>query len=270
MAETWNPAPPRSGLQHYFFGLAFNPRLGGIDLKMLHYVLGALGLAWNLLSAAALRLQLHGSLSLAMCVYLAMFAWFIVEYLCLEVVHLYTYDIFCEKMGFKLCWGCLVFYPFFYCVGVWPLAYAAPSSDLSAAAAVLIAAAFLGGWFLTRGANLQKFFFKRSDGRLERWCGLRMQVVPGTRLLVSGFWGLSRHVNYCGEIVQAIALALPGCAVGSSAYYRFLPWLYPLYYVALFVPRQLDDDAQLAAKYGAALFAEYARRVPYRMVPWLY
>jgi hypothetical protein len=33
----------------------------------------------------------------------------------------------CEKLGFKLCWGCLLFYPFFYCIGVWPLV-AAPRS----------------------------------------------------------------------------------------------------------------------------------------------
>ena len=28
------------------------------------------------------------------------------------------------------------------------------------------------------------------------------------------------------------------------------PWLYPLYYVCLFIPRQIDDDAQMRAKYA--------------------
>ena len=70
-----------------------------------------------------------------------------------------------------------------------------------------------------------------------------------------------------GEIVQAVALALPGSLVGRTAYYRALPWLYPLYYVALFIPRQMDDDEQLRAKYGVTAFDEYRKRVPSRIVP---
>ena len=34
--------------------------------------------------------------------------------------------------------------------------------------------------------------------------------AEGSKILCSGFWGLARHINYFGEIVQAIALALPG------------------------------------------------------------
>jgi delta14-sterol reductase len=49
----------------------------------------------------------------------------------------------------------------------------------------------------------------------------------------------------------------------------FWPWLYPLYYVALLVPRQLDDDRRCAAKYGA-LWEEYRRTVRWRIVPFLY
>ena len=121
----------------------------------------------------------------------------------------------------------------------------------------------------TPQANLQKFLFKsRGAERASRAMGgLRMELVPQTRLLCTGFWGVSRHVNYLGEILQATALALPGTLVGTSAYYRLLPWLYPLYYVALFIPRQIDDDLQMSLKYGEAAFAEYVRRVPYRIVP---
>jgi len=267
------PSPPRTIAAHFFFGRSFNPRLLGVDLKMLLYAFGACALSWNVLSAAALREQLMGgprsSLSTAQLLYSALLGWFIVEYMLLEVVHLYTYDFMCEKLGFKLCWGCCLFYPFFYCIGVWSLVTAPSDSDLSAGVALAIGLLFAGGWLLTRGANIQKFVFKRDPSRTS-WLGLPMRVVPGTRLLCSGFWGLARHVNYCGEIVQAIALALPGSLVAADRYYSALPWLYPLYYVAILLPRQVDDDLQIATKYGEAAFADYTKRVPYRVVPRLW
>jgi protein-S-isoprenylcysteine O-methyltransferase Ste14 len=84
------------------------------------------------------------------------------------------------------------------------------------------------------------------------------------RLLCSGFWGLSRHINYLGEILMAVGLTLvlgwPGL---------LWPWLYPLYYLLLLVPRQLDDDKRCERKYGA-LWTEYCRRVRYRILPGVY
>ena len=77
---------------------------------------------------------------------------------------------------------------------------------------------------------------------------------------------------YLGEILQAVALSLPGAIVWSGGgdgggYALLQAAAYPLYYVALFIPRQMDDDAQMRAKYGGAHFDEYARRVRYRIVP---
>ncbi|MFT4612831.1 MAG: hypothetical protein ACI9OT_002222, partial [Gammaproteobacteria bacterium] len=47
------------------------------------------------------------------------------------------------------------------------------------------------------------------------------------------------------------------------------PWLYPLYYIALLFPRQMDDDKRCAAKYGP-LWEEYLKKVPYRIIPKIY
>ena len=52
----------------------------------------------------------------------ALFSFFLLEYLFFERVHLYTYDFFAERVGFKLGWGCLCFYPYFYAIGLWSVA----------------------------------------------------------------------------------------------------------------------------------------------------
>ena len=60
---------------------------------------------------------------------------------------------------------------------------------------------------------------------------------------------MARHVNYFGEILQGLALALPGCLMGAPAadygtlVIRLLPFLYPIYYTLLFIYQQFDDDA---------------------------
>jgi protein-S-isoprenylcysteine O-methyltransferase Ste14 len=209
----------------------------------------------------------RGSISLAMATYAACLSFFVAEYMWHEVVHLWTYDIFRERIGCKLLFGCLAFYPFFYAVGILPLVHdTGATADISSAAAAGCVGLFFAGWALTRGANLQKFACKQGR-RSFLWGLIQMETVPGShgRLLCSGFWGSARHINYCGEILQAVALALPGWLVTGS----LLPWLYPAYYVALFIPRQMDDDAICAAKYGP-VWTEYCRRVPYRMVPGLW
>jgi len=258
------------------------------------YVFGATYLALNVLSAVALQATLannegtsstssgcwslvtqHSSTGTKL--YTWMMGWFLCDYLWFEELHLYTYDLFCEKLGFKLFWGCTCFYPFFYCIGIWNLTYDV-QDDLSPWQVVRILMVFYSGWILTRGSNLQKFWFKQalreqSGSSKEKqplppcFWGLVPQtpIRQGSGLLCSGFWGLSRHVNYLGETLQAVALALPGYFVSGS----FLPFLYPLYYVALFVPRAMDDGSICAAKYGAE-WEEYVQKVPYKIVPRIY
>jgi len=83
-------------------------------------------------------------------------------------------------------------------------------------------------------------------------------------LLVSGFWGTSRHINYLGEILMASGIIL--CTGYPSLIW---PWLYPLYYVALLFTRQSDDDKRCELKYGE-LWKSYKEKVPYRIIPYIY
>ena len=302
----------------FFHGKEFNPRwtisvFGStkiVDVKMLLYLIGAIVLELNVLSAVCyeqvLRRHREASESSdtnansdAILLYAGLLTWFILDYLWYEQVHLYTYDLFAEKMGFKLTWGCLCFYPFFYAIGALPFVMMDSSfyerqiqqnKNLSITSMLLISCIYILGSTLTRGANMQKFQFRcrrpehHSASSVSLFGGLlvvKQASVPSSkgRILCSGFWGLSRHVNYLGEILQAVALAMPAWlyltepVVGertAGEWVRWIPWLYPLYYIALFLPRQIDDEHIMRQKYGDGVMDEYIQMVPYRMVPGLY
>jgi delta14-sterol reductase len=254
-------------LADLFLGRAENPRwfAGRLDAKLWLYLAGATMLALNLFSFAAHhRLAFPRDPSPGVTLYVALFSYFLCDYLVFERVHLYTYDFFAERVGFKLGWGCLVFYPYFYGIGLWSVADL-PNPHAPAAFFAAAALLFFAGWILARGANLQKYRFKRDAG--AKFLGLVAPVAlshGNNRLLVSGFWGAARHINYLGELLMAVGLTL---ALGYPG--RFAPWLYPLYYLALLIPRQWDDDRRCAAKYGA-LWNAYKARVPWRIVPGIY
>jgi hypothetical protein len=189
---------------------------------MFLYIAGAVMLQCTIVSAAAAQLEQHQSLSVGMAVYLALFSLFIVDYLYHEHVHLYTYDLFAERVGFKLTWGCLCFYPFFYSIGVWDLVASTASRNASTlhlyqaidtVSNALAVAFFVLGWALSRGANMQKYYFKLD--RSATFLGIAPVTADGSNgvLLCSGWWGLARHINYLGEMLMAGALALCGSSL---------------------------------------------------------
>ncbi|MCB9285172.1 MAG: DUF1295 domain-containing protein [Lewinellaceae bacterium] len=261
-----HPSTGKPFLADFFLGRLENPQLQGgrIDAKMWLYLIGAVMLELNVLAFSGHHHMTHGdAASPGIFLSAALLTYFVFDYLSFERVHLYTYDIFAERVGFKLGWGCLTFYPYFYAVALWSTVDL-PDPNIPAWGYAGAAILFLAGWIFARGANMQKFFFKIQPER--PFLGIRPESISdGKRsLLVNGFWGLSRHVNYLGEILMACGIAL------STGYPGIIwPWLYPLYYVALLFPRQFDDDKRCAAKYGA-LWGEYKKRVKYKIIPFLY
>jgi hypothetical protein len=261
------PSTGKSLAADLFLGRLENPQFlaGRVDAKMFLYLVGAVMLELNALSFAAHHLmRFPDAPSPGVFVHLALLTWFVCDYLVFERVHLYTYDLFAERVGFKLGWGCLTFYPYFYAIGLWALVDQG-DPGLRPALTILAALVFFAGWSLARGANMQKFVFKRDPNRVFLGLFAPKVVSDGERaLLCSGFWGVSRHVNYLGEILMATGLAL---ALGDWS--CPWPWLYPLYYVALLVPRERDDDRRCAAKYGE-LWDRYRAEVRYRIIPGVY
>lgn len=247
----------------FYLGRAENLQVlnGRVDIKMWLYLAGAVMLELNVLSFTAFHIITYGdSASPGIILSAILLTWFVTEYLFFEEVHLYTYDLFAERIGFKLGWGCIVFYPYFYPVALWATV-AMPDPETPAWLLVMFTLLFFSGWVLARGANMQKFHFKRDVQK--SFLGIIPEALgKGDRkLLVNGFWGISRHINYLGEILMATGIIL--CTGYPSLIW---PWLYPVYYILLLFSRQYYDDRRCSAKYGT-LWDEYKKRVPWRIIP---
>lgn len=260
------PAVKKSMLADFYFGRAENIQLwkGRIDVKMWLYLAGACMLALNVVSFTTHHYILYGiQASDGIFLAAALLIFFLLDYMTFEEIHLYTYDLFAERAGFKLGWGCLAFYAWFYAIPLWSTV-SLPVHTTPDYLLAVYALIFFCGWSLSRGANLQKYYFKKD--RTRSFLGIVPKTISDGKqsLLVNGFWGISRHINYLGEIMMATGIVL--CTGHGTLLW---PWLYPLYYVALLFPRQADDHKRCALKYGT-LWDEYVKMVPYKIIPFVY
>jgi delta14-sterol reductase len=245
----------------------FNDRF---DVKMYFYVVGGTMLALNALSGAAYNHELFGeNYNPGVFLYAAFYTFYILDYFIFERVQLYTYDLIHERLGFKMFWGGLVVYGWLFILPLWGMAvYPSPGFSSAWTYVWLIGTPvlFLFGWGISRGANMQKYTFKRWPDR--KFLGLiePEYIQAGDRkILCSGFWGAARHFNYLGEGFLGLSIAL------AFGYFTNLwAWTYFIFVVTFFTFRQHFDDVYCAEKYGAEKWAEYQARVKYRIFPGIY
>lgn len=259
------PSTGKSLLSDLFLGRLKNPQLknGRFDTKIWLYLIGAVMLQLNVLSFAAHHFLAYNTINPGIMLCTALLTYFVWDYLSFEKVHLYTYDFIAERVGFKLGFGCLTFYPYFYLISLWATVDM-QNPRIPMWLSVSFAVLFFCGWSIARGANMQKYYFKTQP--YKSFLGIKPDIlkIGDKSILTNGFWGLSRHINYLGEILMGSAIAL---SVGYPGV--IWVWLYPLYYVALLFTRQWDDDKICSAKYGH-LWDTYKNKVKYRIIPYIY
>ena len=82
-------------------------------------------------------------------------------------------------------------------------------------------------------------------------------------LLLSGWWGIARHIHYVPELSAAF---LWSC--GGLFNMTIMPLTYFLFLLPLLIDRAFRDDERGPLKYGK-FWDEYRRHVPYKIVPGL-
>jgi len=168
------PSTGKNFFADFWLGRLKNPQFknGFIDAKMWLYLIGAVWLEINILSFAAHHWQAYETINPGYLLGTALLSFFLWEYLTFEKVHLYTYDLIAERVGFKLGFGCLAFYPYFYSIGLWATVDL-PNPERPLWYFILCAVIYFSGWAIARGPicknTTSKFHLKRVFSGLSRW-----------------------------------------------------------------------------------------------------
>jgi Delta14-sterol reductase len=244
-------------IQDLWYGVELNPTWLGVDMKVFAYQPSLIGLSILNVSFAFVQVETHGTLTPQMIAYLAFWWLYMTTHYYFEAGVLSMWDVIAEKFGFMLVWGDLVLVPFFYCIGGWYLVDM-PAISLAYVAGLIVL--HLMGLWIFRGANAQKDQFKRHP---EATIWGKPPETLGGRLLISGWWGIGRKINYTGEIMVYFSFAL------CTGFQSLVPFLLPLWLCVLLPHRAWRDEKRCRQKYGE-LWDEYTRRAKFRMIPFLY
>jgi len=247
----------------FFLGRELNPTWGpdhtGFEWKEFCELRPGL-ILWVVLNLSFLSVQLDklGYVSSSMILVNAFQFFYVWDALYQERAILTTMDITTDGFGFMLVFGDMAWVPFTYSLQARYLVDHDPG--LGWAAIVAIGLVHMLGYGIFRGANSQKDAFRRnpSDSSVSH---LKYHpTARGTRLLVSGWWGLARKINYTGDWIMGVSWCLV-CGWGS-----LVPYFYAVYFGILLVHRSERDEHMCREKYGED-WGKYKELVPYRFIP---
>uniref|UniRef100_A0AC35F0I9 Uncharacterized protein n=1 Tax=Panagrolaimus sp. PS1159 TaxID=55785 RepID=A0AC35F0I9_9BILA len=174
---------------------------------------------------------------------------------------LWTFDIIEEHFGFMLVFGDLIYVPYLYSIVGWFIVDN-NNHPLSFPWILLTLLIHLIGHFIFRETNWQKFNIRKNGSKNAKIWGKNVKLLDG-KLLISGFWGIGRHLNYTGEILVYLSIAM--CSGTTS----LIPYILPFSLFILLSQRAFRDDQRCRKKYGQ-LWDEYCKNAKFRMIPFIY
>lgn len=272
-------------LYDWFIGRELNPRItppifGEVDIKAWCELRPGM-LGWLLLDLAnvAHQYKVHGRLSDS--ILLSTFAQglYILDSHYMEPAILTTIDIISDGFGFMLAFGDLVWVPFTYSLQTRYLAI--HPVDLGPLGLLGVCSVQALGYWMFRSVNNEKNRF-RTNPKDPKVSHLKyMETKSGSKLLISGWWGTARHINYLGDWVMSWAYCLPtgfagyviqnGAAVPGEAkgWGMLITYFYMIYFAVLLIHRERRDEEKCRRKYGDD-WDKYCKIVPSRIIPGIY
>ncbi|TFK97921.1 ERG4/ERG24 ergosterol biosynthesis protein [Pterulicium gracile] len=251
-----------NSIYDFYIGRSLNPSLGSLDIKQFNELRPGL-ILWVLIDICmvceqAVRRGVYRNVTDSLWLVACSQIWYVADCLYNEPAILTTMDITTDGFGFMLSVGDLLWVPFVYSLQARYLVF--NQVELGPTTTSVIMALNVLGYYIFRTANAEKNDFKEGiDTRNLQY----MTTEGGRKLITSGWWGRSRHPNYLGDIIMAIAWCLP------TGFNTIFTYFYPIFFAVLLVHRQMRDDENCAKKYGKD-WEKYKKIVPWRIVPYIY
>ncbi|KAG5442376.1 Delta(14)-sterol reductase [Clonorchis sinensis] len=256
----------------FWFGRPLRPRWFGLDWKMVVQRPAIIGLLLAEATYLCAQWERYGRISPALAVLVVLHFIWLVDAVAVEHTFATSFEVLHLGLGYRSLGGALLF-PFLYAL---PAAYLSTKPDVGrfftptgdpvyyhwivAACAVVI---FFVGYWIYRSSNSQKNLFRNQPNH-PSFADLSKISGPHTqRLLAGGWWGVSRHPNYLGDLLMAYAASLP------SGFSSAIPWIYPLILTIFLLSRIHQTERFNEDKHGIS-WTMYKKLVPYKLVPRIF
>ncbi|KAG0262016.1 erg24, C-14 sterol reductase [Mortierella polycephala] len=246
-----HPGNTGNHLYDFVMGRELNPRFSAspdsiFDLKYFAELRPGL-IGWVLvnISMACQQYQVldNGRVTNSMVLVLVFETFYVMDALWNEASILTTMDITTEGFGFMLADAHCSWVPLNYSLQARFLAMFPLEMELWHV--LLVVATQTVGYYIFRSANTQKDTFRRFGVNDPRNKGLKyLETGAGSKLLINGWWGTARHINYMGDWMMALAWSLP-CGFNTP-----IPYYYPIYFAILLIHREIRDEHNCRKKYG--------------------
>ncbi|PVU86212.1 hypothetical protein BB560_006792 [Smittium megazygosporum] len=247
----------------FFMGRELNPRIGKLfDLKYFNELRPGI-ILWVVANICFVAKQYSdfGYVSNSMAIVVASQIFYAMDSLINESAVLTTMDITTEGFGWMLSFGDLSWLPSIYTLQARFLSFS--PVNLSSSYCLFVSVVSVGGFLIFRLSNSQKNEF-RSNPNSPKVSHLKhIQTKAGSRLLISGWWGMARHINYTGDWLLGLSQCLATSFITPYTYF------FSAYFLALLLHRFARDEHKCKLKYGKD-WDTYCSHVPYKFIPFIY
>ncbi|KAG6377700.1 ERG4/ERG24 ergosterol biosynthesis protein [Boletus reticuloceps] len=246
----------------FFIGRELNPSIGSFDIKSFNELRPGL-ILWVLIDISMVCVQAARrggweNVTWSMWLVLVFQSFYVADGLYNEPAIFTTMDITTDGFGFMLAVGDITWVPFVYSLQARYLVFRPVELNIASTVGILAVNAL--GYWIFRDANGEKNDFRNGKNPKNL---TYMTTERGTKLLTSGWWGRSRHPNYFGDLLMAVAWSLP------TGFGTPITYFYVTYFAVLLIHRQRRDDENCEKKYGKD-WEKYKQLVPYRIIPYVY